>query len=314
MGPRTLLAASGGGHLTQLTRLVDRLPWSTDDRVWCTVDTPQSRSLLAGEDVLFVPSADPRDARAALVNARRIRRLLDGGAFTHAVSTGASLAVSALPLARRAGARCYYVESAARVQGPSLSGRLLTPFRRVRCYTQHRRWARRRWAYAGSVFDAFAAGPVAPPRLDRVVVSLGTQGDYGFRRLVERLVAVLPPSADVLWQTGATDVADLSIDARRAVPAHELEAALREADLVIAHAGVGTALSSLEAGRHPVLVPRRAAHREHVDDHQVQIAHELERRGLATRAEVDELDLPLLLEASSRTTVAHAPPMLRFDA
>lgn len=313
MAARTLLAASGGGHLTQLTRLVDRLPWSTADRVWCTVDTPQSRSLLDGEEVLFVRSAAPRDGRAAMANARCIRRLLRDGDVTHAVSTGASLAVSALPLAQRAGARCSYIESAARVQGPSLSGRLLAPFRPVRRYTQHRAWAGRGWAYAGSVLDGFGPGPAVPPRLDRVVVSLGTQDGYGFRRLVERLVAVLSRSAEVLWQTGATDVNGLPIDARRAVPALELEAAMRDADLVVAHAGVGVALSALEAGRHPVLVPRRSAFGEHVDDHQVQIARELHGRGLAIGVEVDALERDLLLDAAGRSTVTRAAPPLELD-
>jgi UDP-N-acetylglucosamine transferase subunit ALG13 len=316
MRSRTLLAASGGGHLKQLTQLAERLPWASGDRVWCTVDTPQSQSLLDGEEVVFVESADPRDGRAALANARKIRAVIRSSDFTHAVSTGASLAVSALPQARRAGASCHYVESAARVVGPSLSGRLLAPFRHVHRYTQYQCWAQRGWAYAGSVFDAFEPGPErSDARPDRVVVALGTQGDFGFRSLVERLVDILPPTADVLWQTGATDVSDLDIDARPHIPAAEFEHALGEADVVVAHAGVGSALSALETGRHPVLVPRRSARGEHVDDHQEQVARELAGRNLASAVEVDDLDMDLLSAAATRSVAAaRSLPGLRLDA
>ena len=69
---------------------------------------------------------------------------------------------------------------------------------------------------------------------------------------------------------------------------------------MIAHAGVGSALGALEEGRSPVLVPRRAAHGEHVDDHQEQIAGELERRGLAVSAEADELSYAHLQAAAAR--------------
>ena len=193
---------------------------------------------------------------------------------------------------------------------------MLAPFRSVHRYTQYTGWARRGWKYAGSVFDGFT--PVVdrrPPRLDRVVVTLGTQEGYGFRSLVERMVAILPPDTEVLWQTGATDVSDLAIEGRTMIPSAEFEAALAEADAVVAHAGVGSALSALEAGRHPILVPRRAERGEHVDNHQEQVARELAVRGVATPVEVDQLDLDLLLTASTRTVaVADAPPGLDLDA
>ncbi len=83
---------------------------------------------------------------------------------------------------------------------------------------------------------------------------------------------------------------------------------MREADVVVAHAGVGTALAALEVGKCPVLVPRRLAHGEHVDDHQTQIAGELSRRGLALTVDADALTLDHLLEAAGRTVGAPADP------
>jgi UDP-N-acetylglucosamine transferase subunit ALG13 len=116
-------------------------------------------------------------------------------------------------------------------------------------------------------------------------------------------LAILPSDAEVLWQVGCTDVSDLPIDACREIPADALQAALREADVVIAHAGCGSALSALDAGKKPVLVARRQARGENVDDHQPLLARELATRDLAVVRTVEELsgeDLRLAARASVR--------------
>ncbi len=285
--------ASTGGHLEQLVRLRPRLGELDKDVVWATFDTPQSRARLAGEEVTFLRYIRPRDYSALARGLPPANRLLQERHITGVVSTGAGIALAFLPLARARSIPCHFIESAARGAGPSLSGRILRRIPGVRLYTQHAGWARGPWSYAGSVFDAFKAQK-ASPRVDgapvkKIVVTVGTIKPYGFRRLVERLVRVVPAEAEVLWQTGETNVSGLGIRARRSMPPAELDRALREADVVIAHAGIGSALGALEAGRSPLLIPRRAAWNEHVDDHQEQIATELDRRGLATAREADEL-------------------------
>ena len=78
---------------------------------------------------------------------------------------------------------------------------------------------------------------------------------------------------------------------------------MREADVVVAHAGVGAALTTLEAGRAPLLVPRLASHGEHMDDHQAHIAADLSRRGLAVSRDAGELTAAdLSLAAGIRVT------------
>ena len=82
----------------------------------------------------------------------------------------------------------------------------------------------------------------------------------------------------MLWQTGDTDVSGFGIDGHEAIPEHELTEAMREADVVVAHAGRGhRRWPRFEVGKCPLLVPRRFAQGEHVDDHQTQIAGELSR-------------------------------------
>lgn len=312
---RTLLAASGGGHLTELVQLRQRLAFDPGEVTWFTPDTPQSRSMLQGERVVHADLAPPRDWRAAVRNARLAGAMCRRGSFDVAVSTGASIALSTLPIAHRHGARVHYVESAARVSGPSVSGRMLALAQGVNTYTQHPGWSNVRWPYAGSVFDSFEPGPDIDQRgVDRIVVTLGSQRGYPFDRLVERLVRVLPVGAEVTWQTGGTDPRAHGVVGRVSMPHDELIGAIAGADLVIAHAGVGSALSALEAGRHPVLVGRRRALGEHVDDHQLQIAEELSKRGLATACEPEEITAEVLARAARRrVVVAQDPPPLLLD-
>ncbi len=311
---RLLAVSSAGGHFKQLVTLVDRIP-DVASVTWVTPDHALAHDLLVasghGHDPLVLADyAAPRDVVNLTRNAGTVLRLLRANSFDLAVSTGAGIAVSALPLARAHGTRSVFIESATRADGPSLSGRLLRRVPGIELRTQNPGYPSP-WRRIGSVHDRFAAGPPRPARLDRVVVTTGTIRPFGFRRLITRLLEVLPPTAEVLWQTGETDLTGLDLDGRRRVPAAEMEAAIASADLVVAHAGTGTALSAFEQGVAPLLVPRREAHGEHVDDHQVTTAHDLATRGLATCLEVEELTLDSLLAASTRTvTSVDDPPPL----
>jgi UDP-N-acetylglucosamine transferase subunit ALG13 len=315
----TLLCASTGGHLKQLHRLHRRLAGIDGPFRWATFDTPQSRSLLEGEEVDFVHFVGGRDPRNVLRNVPLVHRILREHDVRTIVSTGSAMALPFFALGRARGLTCHYIESAARSDGPSKTARMIGRIPGVNLYTQYPAWEDHRWQYRGAVFDSFlpADEPVERPHeLRKVVVSLGTFKDYGFERLVRRLLEILPPDAEVLWQTGDTDVSGLGITGHHAIPERELTQAIREADVLVAHAGVGTALAALEVGKCPVLVPRRLAHGEHVDDHQIQIAGELDARGLALSVEADELTLEHLRRAAATgvTTLPTDPPFLTRGA
>ncbi|HEX2029447.1 MAG TPA: glycosyltransferase [Nitriliruptorales bacterium] len=319
---RPLLACSGGGHLKQLLQLLPRMSGLRQDAVWMTFDTGLSRGVLAdagarGQRVVLVPYAAPRDVPALLRIAATARKVLDEEPVDVAVSTGAGIALAVLPLASRRGIPAHYIESATRIQGPSLTGRTIRWSPGVHLYTQQRAWVRRPWRYAGSVFDGFERsrrnGEQRPIR--RAVVTVGTTESYGFRRLIERVRQLLPADAEVLWQTGATDTSGLGIDGRPVVPAEELHAAIAESDVVIAHAGTGIALTAFELGRCPVLVPRERAFDEHVDDHQVHTATMLAARGLAVTARADQLGEHHLADAAaSAIRLVSSPPPFRLSS
>jgi len=70
----------------------------------------------------------------------------------------------------------------------------------------------------------------------------------------------------------------------------EFEQQLSNADLLIVHGGAGSIIQSIHAGKVPVVVPRRMQYNEHVDDHQMELARELEKTGrIVVCEDVDEL-------------------------
>lgn len=315
-GRSALLVAATGGHLEQLMRLHTVLrPWFTRLQV-VTFDTEQSRSLLRGLDRIFVPPVPPRGLVPAVRTLPRAVQILRAGEFTDVISTGAAIAVPFFLAGRSRGMRCHYIESAARTEGPSLTGKILSRVPGVHLSTQHEVWAGTRWTHAGSVFDGYSATPRTgtPGKELTAVVTTGSLRGFPFQRAVDRSAAVLRAlgvSQDrVFWQVG--DAQSPGSAGEAWVPAHVLREAIRRADVVISHSGVGSCLQILEAGKVPVLLPRRAAHREQVDDHQQMIADLLESRDLAVAVDPDELSVGHLREAMSRavTRSDHAPSKL----
>jgi UDP-N-acetylglucosamine transferase subunit ALG13 len=307
----TLLVASTGGHLKQLHQLSSRLEGVPRPFRWATFDTPQSRSLLEGERVDFVPFVGGRDPANVARNLAHARRILGQGDVEAIVSTGSAIALPFFGLGRARRLRCHYIESAARSEGPSLTGKLISRIPGVHLYAQYRHWAHGRWSFRGSVFDAFdgvGSGRAAGAEIAKVVVTLGTYRGYGFPLLVRRLQELLPAAAEVLWQTGDTDVSGFGIEGQEAIPERDLSAAMAAADLVVAHAGVGAALAAFDVGKCPLLVPRRLSREEHIDDHQIQIATELSERGLAVSAEAPDLTPEVLAAAAGCAVTRRTEP------
>ena len=309
-GVQTLLVAGAGGHLEELCLLRPRLVGISDQVTWVTADTPQSRCLLGDEDRIFIPKAMPHDVGATVATTRRALSVLKRGRFDQVVSTGSLPAVPFLTVARAKGMACHFIESAARVNGPSLSARILERVPGVHRYGQYD-WGRHNWDYRGSVFDGFVPSTRPEGAVRRIVVTVGVNG-YGFPRLLDAVLRAAPAGAEILWQTGSTDVSNVDIAAVSTMTTEDLLRAMRRADVVIAHAGVGSAIMALQAGKCPVLVPRERAHREHIDDHQQEISSTLARAGLAMTCDPPGLDTDILAEAARRQTVRneHASPFV----
>lgn len=300
---RAVLAASTGGHLAQMARLLPDLPIDADP-LWITFDHPQSRSLLEGKRVVYVPYIAPRDFKGVAKGMPTVIKALKDERCDIAISTGAAIALPVLTTARMMGKQAWYIESVSRFDGPSLTGKAMASVPGIKTFTQHEAWANDRWKYRVSVLDKYESRVEERQQVSSVFVTLGTIKPYRFDALVDaimKMISSMPRTPRVIWQLGATSRSDLPGEVHDLLSASEFDEAVLSSDVCISHSGVGSAMQVMDLGRAPLLVPRRVVRNEHVDDHQQQIARELSKRGLAIAAEVDGLDSTALLAAASRT-------------
>lgn len=125
-GPRLLLVASTGGHLTQL--LAMRPWWENCERRWVTFDNQHASSALAGENVVHAHSPTTRSIPNALRNLALARRTLDAQRPDLVVSTGAGVAAPFFAVAHLRGIRTMYIEVIDRIGSRTLTGRMVYPF------------------------------------------------------------------------------------------------------------------------------------------------------------------------------------------
>jgi beta-1,4-N-acetylglucosaminyltransferase len=149
-----LLVCSTGGHLVQLVAL--RAAWEPFTRLWVTFDKSDARSLLQEEQVVFAHGPTNRNVKNLLRNLLVAWRVVREVRPRVLLTTGAGVAVPFAWIARLHGATVVYVESLARIDGPSLSYRLIAPVA-ARRYVQ---WPELAQALPGTRFvgNVFSAG------------------------------------------------------------------------------------------------------------------------------------------------------------
>jgi UDP-N-acetylglucosamine transferase subunit ALG13 len=101
-----------------------------------------------------------------------------------------------------------------------------------------------------------------------------------FTRMLKAVceVAIQLPQP-VIVQFGSTSFDCPSCAGVAFLQMEEFERRVSEAKLLILHAGAGSVLHAIRAGKRPIVMPRRGSMGEHVDDHQLDFAHALERIG-----------------------------------
>jgi UDP-N-acetylglucosamine transferase subunit ALG13 len=121
-----------------------------------------------------------------------------------------------------------------------------------------------------------------------ILVTIGSAEP--FDRLL-RAVDGLPGPETVIAQCGASTVLPRRAECLDFVRHEDLIGLMREARVVVTHAGVGSVLAATTTGRPPIVVPRLAGLREAVDDHQLLFGRRLAAEGRVVLVE-DVADLP----------------------
>lgn len=113
-----------------------------------------------------------------------------------------------------------------------------------------------------------------------IFVTVGTH-EQPFDRLV-KCVDELKGSGritdDVFIQTGYSSYEPKYCEWNSMIPYTEMEKYVKDAHIVISHAGPSSFIAPLKLGRIPIVVPRMKKYGEHVNDHQVKFARVVAER------------------------------------
>jgi len=105
-----------------------------------------------------------------------------------------------------------------------------------------------------------------------IFVTVGSQLPF------DRLISALDQwstdsnSESVFAQIGNSEYKPKNIEFCKTMSPDDYSAYFKKADIIVAHAGMGTIISALELGKPLVLLPRLARNGEHRNDHQLSTA------------------------------------------
>ncbi len=131
-----------------------------------------------------------------------------------------------------------------------------------------------------------------------ILVTLGTH-EQPFERALDLVSELEREHEDVVVQHGATPPRTSSerVTWVAYLDWHELTATMQSAEAVVTHAGVGSTVTAMRAGKKPIMIPRLARFGEHVDDHQVQLADRFAERDAALVCRLDSNVVELVAQA-----------------
>lgn len=118
---------------------------------------------------------------------------------------------------------------------------------------------------------------------------------YGFDRLIKEMDIIAERiDEEVIMQIGETRYIPNNAKYFRFLSEEDMDSLYESSRVVVSHAGTGSILSAIEHAKPIIVVPRRKKYEEHMDDHQLDIAGELEKEG-AIMVVHDVRDLEKLL-------------------
>ena len=149
-----------------------------------------------------------------------------------------------------------------------------------------------------------------------IFVSLGTQ-DKPFNRIIDYVISLKENLKElqgekIIIQLGQTKL--LKSDNERIknleniiiydmLKPEKMKDIIKESDIIITHAGVGTIMECLEMDKEIIVVPRKVENLEHVNNHQEEIAFEMEKKGFLTKVDTyEELENKIIMLLKDKYT------------
>ena len=138
-----------------------------------------------------------------------------------------------------------------------------------------------------------------------IFVAVGQQ-KFKFNRLINKIDELIESgviSEDVFVQYGYSDAPRVA-KGQQFLATQEMSEKIKQADLIIMHAGSGMIVESQKQAKRIIVVPRLQAYDEHVDNHQFEIADYFEKSGALIVDRDPELkDLPELIDKAMNMEV-----------
>ena len=109
-----------------------------------------------------------------------------------------------------------------------------------------------------------------------IFLTVGTQ-KFQFNRLLQAVDLLIDASIiqeQVVAQCGYSTYVPRNFETCSFLENEQFISMVNSCDLLITHGGVGTILKGIENKKRVIIVPRKKAFGEHVDDHQQEIAKE----------------------------------------
>lgn len=111
-----------------------------------------------------------------------------------------------------------------------------------------------------------------------IFVTVGTH-EQQFNRLVEYMDKwAAEHDEEVIIQIGYSTYKPKSAEWSKLFPYQKMVEMVERARIVITHGGPSSFIMPLQAGKTPIVIPRQYKYNEHVNDHQVKFAKEVENR------------------------------------
>ena len=317
---RLCLAGSGGGHLRQL---LDLEPvWAAHDHAFVTEHSAIASDLALSHRLYRVRHFAAGQARlgkplvmlwSAAVNLAQSLRIAIKERPDVVISTGAGAMFWTVLFCRMLGAKFILIDSFARFEAPSKFARIA---KRLASQTIVQSAALKQHWPGALLFDPLRhLDGERPAKQPLLLATVGAT--LSFDRMSEAVAALKASGVineSVILQTGeasrvtpATHGCD-GLRITESLPFAEMQALLRDADIVICHGGTGSFITALRQGCRVIAMPRLFERGEHYDNHQFEIAKAFAARGLVEVA-LEADDLPAAI-ARAR---AKAPVMATTD-
>ena len=302
LGKKALIPVSSGGHIREALFLYNKFKLSPDS-VFVTSQNEQTMSFTDKYNLTFLDQVSSRDFRGSLFAMPKIMKISKESNFDFILSTGAAIAISAVPAHLVHRIPYYYFESITRHNAPSLTGKILEFFPTVNRFSINYVNFGKKWLKGPSILDDYSVQKISPSAKEmKILVTLGTHSQFRFDRLIDEVLKVLSFGDEVTWQLGCTERNNLPGRCFSTIGANELKALAKESDVVFSHGGIGTVLDLLSVGVSPIVLPRLKEHKEHVDDHQMEALMSFSKSGLIQILDKD-FDRKAMIRATANSIV-----------